>query len=96
MKRLVNRPDFFYIIGAFLSLIYVINSIIFYNNYGYTLFFSLSCFGAYLGVVLRGVIDENSWGKTSKQIKISYYVGLFSIFVISLIYFILLYNSFSK
>jgi hypothetical protein len=77
-----ERVDFTYIIGAGISLIFFNLSMLFYKGSGYPMMFSLVSLFSYAGVIIRGIIDRNSWGKTQKQLKISAFVGFISLFII--------------
>jgi len=54
----------------------------FYNGDGLPIGFSLASLGAYTGVIIRGIIDKDSWGKTQKKRRISALVGFTSVFII--------------
>jgi hypothetical protein len=85
-----ERVDFTYIVGAAISLVFFNLSMLFYKESGYPMIFSLVSLFSYAGVLIRGIIDRNSWGKTQRQLKISAFVGFISIFIIFSIESILL------
>ena len=80
--KLSERVDFTYFIGLVISLILFNISLFFHRDSGLPMIFALVCLGTYIGVIIRGVIDRDSWGKTPKQMKTSAFVGFISIFVI--------------
>jgi hypothetical protein len=84
MKKLKfsERVDFTYIVGAGVSLILFNIAMFFYNGSGLPMIFSLVSLFAYIGVLIRGRIDRDSWGKTERQMKVSAFVGFTSIFII--------------
>jgi hypothetical protein len=81
-KKFSERVDFTYFIGAGVSLILINTAIFFYNNTGSPMIFALVSFFTYVGVLVRGLIDHKTWGKTQNQMKISAFIGFASIFVI--------------
>jgi len=85
-----ERVDFTYFIGFGESLILFNLSMFFYNKYGLPMILSLVCLFTYVGVLIRGMIDQESWGKTEKQKRISAYIGFNSMFAIFLVIFILM------
>ena len=88
--KLSERVDFTYFIGAIISLIFFNVALFLRGESGLPMIFSLVCFGSYIGVIIRGLFDRNSWGKTPGQMKLSALVGFSSIFVIWIIESILL------
>ena len=83
--KLSERVDFTYFIGAIISLIFFNVALFLRGESGLPMIFSLVCFGSYIGVIIRGLFDRNSWGKTPRQMKLSALVGFSSIFVIWII-----------
>jgi hypothetical protein len=92
MKRIKfsKRVDFTYFIGAGISLILLNIAMFYYKNSGLPMIFSLISFLTYCGVIIRGILDRKSWGKTPMQIKVSAFIGFTSIFFISSIESVLL------
>jgi len=84
MKRIKfsERVDFTYFIGAGISLILFNITMFYYKKSGLPMVFSLVSFLTYLGVLIRGILDRASWGKTQRQMKISAFIGFTSIFII--------------
>lgn len=80
--KLSERVDFTYFIGACISFNLFIITLVFNKGSGLPMIFSLVSFCTYIGVLIRGIIDRDSWGKTQRQMKISSFVGFTSIFVI--------------
>jgi len=85
-----ERVDFTYFAGAGMSLLFFIISMNFYNGDGLPIGFSLTCLGAYTGVIIRGIIDKDSWGRTQKKVRMSALFGFTSVFVIFFIESLLL------
>ena len=81
-SKLSDRVDFTYLIGAIVSLILFNLTMAFYKGAGLPMIFSMVCFFSYTGVIIRGLVDPGSWGKTQRQKKVSAFVGFTSIFVI--------------
>ena len=92
MKRIKfsKRVDFTYFIGAGISLVLLNMTMFYYKNAGLPMIFALVSFLTYCGVIIRGILDRKSWGKTPIQIKISAFVGFTSIFIIPSIESVLL------
>jgi hypothetical protein len=80
--KFINRVDFTYILGAGISLVSFNLAMFLYKESGLPMIFSLVCLLTYTGVIIRGIIDRPSWGKTQKQMKISAFVGFTSLFII--------------
>ncbi|MCJ7819782.1 MAG: hypothetical protein MUP53_01150, partial [Bacteroidales bacterium] len=80
--RLAECVDFTWFIGAGISIILTVIAIITYNDSGIPLIFPIVCLGSYAGVLVRGVIDPDSWGKSSRMRRFSATAGLFSCFAI--------------
>jgi|WetSurMetagenome_2_1015567.scaffolds.fasta_scaffold133231_2 hypothetical protein len=89
-RSFYKRVDFTYIIGAVVSLFLLILSIFLYKDSGFPMAFSTAAFFTYAGVIIRGIIDPNSWGNTLRKKKISAFVGFTSIFVVAAIETVLL------
>jgi hypothetical protein len=85
-----ERVDFTYFAGAGMCLLFFIISMNFYSGDGLPIGFSLACLGAYTGVIVRGIIDKDSWGRTQKKIRMSALLGFTSVFVIFFIESLLL------
>jgi hypothetical protein len=88
--RFSKRVDFTYFIGAGVSFLLFIIATCFYKESGLPMGFSLGSFGSYSGVILRGLFDRESWGKTEKQRRWSAFFGFTSVFVIVFIESVLL------
>jgi hypothetical protein len=88
--RFSDRVDFTYIIGAGISFLLIIVTVSFYKNSGLPMAFSMASFGSYSGVIIRGLFDRESWGKTEKQMRWSVFFGFTSVFVIVFIESVLL------
>lgn len=80
--KLSERVDFTYFIGVGISLILFNITLFFHKDSGLPMIFALVSLCTYIGVLIRGIIDRDSWGKTQKQMKISAFVGFVSIFLI--------------
>ena len=76
-----NQIDLTYIIGVFLTFNLSLISFIFGKSSFSIIFPMVACF-TYLGVIIRGKVDPDSWGKTSKKRKQSAFFGFNSIFLI--------------
>jgi heme/copper-type cytochrome/quinol oxidase subunit 4 len=81
-QQISNRVDFTWFIGAGISIILTVIAIITYSDSGIPLIFPIVCLGSYAGVLIRGVIDPDSWGKNSRMRRFSAAAGLFSCFAI--------------
>jgi hypothetical protein len=62
----------------------------FYKGSGLPMGFSIVSFCSYSGVIIRGLFDMESWGKTEKQRRRSAFFGFTSVFVIVFIESVLL------
>ncbi|GEM_PF-5887523 len=82
--------EFLYLIGVVVALFMVAVSFRFYPDTELPLFFSLSTFGAYCGIFLRGLFHPCSYGKKPTQRRFSTRFGFASWFVVVLLEFILL------
>ena len=80
-SKLHERADLTYIIGALVTFSLSIISFSFKQS-GFSIIFPIVSCLTYIGVIFRGIIDQDSWGKTLKQRKASAIVGLVSIFAI--------------
>jgi hypothetical protein len=80
-SKFYERVDLTYIIGAAITLSLSIISLILKQT-GFPIIFPIVSCLTYIGVIFRGIIDQDSWGKTLKQRKNSAIVGLISIFAI--------------
>ena len=87
-----ERVDFTYIIGAGVSLILFNIAVFLYRETGLPMIFALVSVFTYMGVIIRGIIDRDSWGKTPRKMKISAFVGFTSIFIIFSIEAVILLN----
>jgi hypothetical protein len=81
-KSLSQRTDFPYFIGAGISLILFFIAVFLYNNAGAQMIFPLVSFFTYSGVLIRGILEPGSWGRSPHKRKISSLFGLISVFVI--------------
>jgi len=81
-SKISKRVDFTYFIGAGISLISFNITIFFHKESGLPMIFSLVCLFTYAGVLIRGIFDRGTWGKTQRQMKISAFVGYTSAFII--------------
>jgi len=88
--KFADRIDFTYIVGIIVCFIFLIISIIFYNDSIYPLILPVGGFFSYLGVVIRGVYDPKTWGTSNQKRRVSVLVGYISIFVITFVELILL------
>ncbi|HUW93726.1 MAG TPA: hypothetical protein VMV74_11230 [Bacteroidales bacterium] len=80
--RLSKRVDFTYFVGAGISIILTVIAIITYNDSGLPLMLPIVSLFSYAGVLIRGVIDPDSWGKTPRIRRFSAVVGFSSCFAI--------------
>jgi hypothetical protein len=88
--RFSERVDFTYFVGAGISSLFIIISMYFYKRSGLPMTFAIASFCSYSGVIIRGLFDRESWGKTEKQRKWSAFFGFISVFVIVFIGSVLL------
>lgn len=88
--KVLKRVDFTYFIGAGVSLVFFNLAMLFYKGSGLLMIFSVVALFTYAGVLIRGIIDRKSWGKTQRQLRISAFVGFTSLFIIFAIDSILL------
>jgi hypothetical protein len=89
-KKLTDRVDFTYIVGIILCGVLLILAIIFYNDSIYPLLLPTGGLFSYLGVVIRGIYDPNTWGISNHRRKISVLVGYISLYVITYVEIFLL------
>jgi len=82
-----------YYVGLGISMLLVSLSILFYNNFSLPLIFSIVCMMTYLGVIVRGRADKDSWGKTNNAKRFSLYIGIILDFVIPSVTVILMLNN---
>ena len=68
MSKKITR---LYLYGAIISLILVVFIIVFARENYKSIVFPMAALGPYIGVIWRGIIDPESWGKTNNMIKAS-------------------------
>ncbi len=83
--ELFKKVELPYFIGAIICLNFIIISIVSYNSYSFPLIFPIVSFCTYCGVLLRGRLNQKSWGDKPRQLKSSTLFGYFSFFVIVVI-----------
>lgn len=89
-QKLSERVDFTYFIGMSMSLILFNISLFIHKDSGLPMMFALVSLCTYIGVLIRGILDQDSWGKTTIKRKLSAIIGFTSMFVIFAIESVLL------
>ncbi len=86
MDKEINRKkiELGYNIGALISLIFWIYAFIAKES-GFAIMFPGVCVFTYLGVLIRGRINLNSWGNSLSKQKFSLIFGYVSIFIVVLL-----------
>jgi hypothetical protein len=89
-QKLSERVDFTYFIGMSMSLVLFNISLFIHKDSGLPMMFALVSLCTYIGVLIRGMLDRDSWGKTIIKRKLSAIIGFTSMFVIFAIESVLL------